>query len=265
MLFCVEMSFSRRTIIAAANMLQQGGNARLDTLALELGLEGTAALTGYSLQNRTNALSSFLLSNPDHQTPDGENLTTAVVGKAVGAVMNIVSGSSGEGFGEALTNSLERDGYVIVDSRLRRTLPEVCDLPAADDEVHVLLKQHNFQTSEGHLGQAIDAYARRNRASANAQLRAFMEGLLDEIAIALDPSAAALKNSEVRRQLLANRTPPFLSKTLNEWSDDGKNFINGLFKRLHAQGAHPGLSDEEDCTFRLHLVLLVARLLLRRI
>jgi hypothetical protein len=60
-------------------------------------------------------------------------------------------------------------------------------------------------------------------------------------------------------------SPPFLSRDLNEWSDDGKNFINGVFKRLHPQGSHPGLSDEEDYTFRLHLVLLIPRLLLRRL
>ena len=60
-------------------------------------------------------------------------------------------------------------------------------------------------------------------------------------------------------------SPPFISRELNEWSDDGKNFVNGTFKRVHPQGSHPGLSDEEDCTFRLHLVLLVARLFLRRL
>jgi len=38
-----------------------------------------------------------------------------------------------------------------------------------------------------------------------------------------------------------------------------------VFKRLHPQGAHPGLSDEEDSTFRLHMVLLLCWLFLRRL
>src|ERR1700737_487651 len=42
-----------------------------------------------------------------------------------------------------------------------------------------------------------------------------------------------------------------LSRDINECSDHGKNVINGVFKRLHPQGSHLGLSDEEDCTFRL--------------
>ena len=35
--------------------------------------------------------------------------------------------------------------------------------------------------------------------------------------------------------------------------------------RLHPQGPHPWLSDEHDSTFRLHLVLLTAQLLLNRL
>jgi len=41
--------------------------------------------------------------------------------------------------------------------------------------------------------------------------------------------------------------------------------MKSFFRRLHPQGAHPGLSAEEDSTFRLHLVLLVGRQLLRRV
>jgi hypothetical protein len=54
------------------------------------------------------------------------------------------------------------------------------------------------------------------------------------------------------------------SRELNEWDDNGLGFINGLMKRLHPKGSHPGLPDEEDSTFRLHIVLLTARLLLTR-
>ena len=56
----------------------------------------------------------------------------------------------------------------------------------------------------------------------------------------------------------------FLSRHLNEWADNGTGFVNGLVKRLHPQGAHPGLSDEEDSTFRLHVILLTARMLITR-
>ena len=34
---------------------------------------------------------------------------------------------------------------------------------------------------------------------------------------------------------------------------------------LHTERSHPGLSDEDHCTFRLHVVLVTARTFLRRL
>jgi hypothetical protein len=34
---------------------------------------------------------------------------------------------------------------------------------------------------------------------------------------------------------------------------------------LHTDGSHPGLSDEDHSTFRLHIVLVTARTFLRRL
>jgi hypothetical protein len=59
--------------------------------------------------------------------------------------------------------------------------------------------------------------------------------------------------------------PPFLGTELNEWGVPGQEPYGWAFKRLHPQGAHPDLSDEEDPTFRRHLVLLLSRLFMRRL
>ncbi len=80
----------------------------------------------------------------------------------------------------------------------------------------------------------------------------------------LDLSVSSTSSSQARRAHLANIDPPFLERNLNEWRDNGGGFINGLWMRLHSQGPHPGLSDEADSTFRLHVVLITARLLLVR-
>jgi len=34
---------------------------------------------------------------------------------------------------------------------------------------------------------------------------------------------------------------------------------------LHTEGSHPGLSDDDRSTFRLHLILITARTFLRRL
>jgi hypothetical protein len=156
---------------------------------------------------------------------------------------------------------LERDGFTIVDRTLRSVMPVELGVAAAEDEVSRILARPEFELSRGHLSQALDAHARGDWAAANSQTRAFYEALLDDFAKAIDPSIAN-GGSEARRQRLAKEG--FLRTDLNEWGAEGKNFINGLMKRLHPHGAHPGLSDEKDSTFRLHVVLLTARLLLER-
>jgi len=91
-----------------------------------------------------------------------------------------------------------------------------------------------------------------------------MESLFDDIACNVRPEEAAqLPTSENRRSLLAE--VGFLATDRNEWTQDGKNYINGVFKMLHTEGSHPGLSDEDHSTFRLHLVLITARTFLRRL
>jgi hypothetical protein len=146
-------------------------------------------------------------------------------------------------------------------------MPEAMQLSAGEDELHSLLQECEFATSLGHLEQAISAHTRGEWASANAQMRAFIESLFDQIAHWLSPSeAAACATSHDRRELLAKLSPPFLLPDLNEW-EVGKagGFLQGFWRRLHPGGAHPGLSDELDSTFRLHMVLLVGLDMMRRL
>ena len=160
-----------------------------------------------------------------------------------------------------LRRRLAADGYSVRDGRILRALPEDMRLPQVQDELRSLLKQHGFETALGHLDQALEGPARGNWTAANGQLRSFFEGMFNEIAQRIDPATKA-QTSENRRARLG--ALGFLRADLNEWSGDGKNYVNGLMKRLHPQGSHPGLSDEQDSTFRLHTVLIAAHLFLRR-
>lgn len=261
--------FSRRTVFEACNVLGSvlSFHGELEDLLLRWELDILAENRSEStLHTRCRSLFRHLKDHPDAQS-DGQLLSELVVEEAARRCARPRPTENQPEFVLLFIRSLERDGFTIsYDGALRRTLPDAVNLPSTDDEVHALLDRYGLGIPKGHLDQAIDAHARGNWAGANSQIRTFYESLLDEIALRIDPQNAPGKQpGEARRAHLANFNPPFLIRALNEWSDDGKNFVNGMFKRLHPQGSHPGLSDEEDSTFRLHLVLLTARLFLRRL
>lgn len=268
--------FTRPTIAAAISLLDVTLNkqAKFDQMVFRLGQEASIPFdTSLSISNKLAMLAREVAKNGEKPIPtiDGQvTLTEALVREAVAVTSTFSSHSELQ---ERLVRALALDGFVIQWGEdlnmqtvplLRAALPGEVDLPATDDEVHQLLKHFDFRDSMGHLDQAIEAHTRGDWAAANSQTRTFMESLFDEIARCVDPTqAAATASSENRRSILAKRE--FLSIQRNEWTPDGKNYINGLFKMLHTEGSHPGLSDEDRSTFRLHLVLVTARTFLRRL
>lgn len=89
--------------------------------------------------------------------------------------------------------------------------------------------------------------------------------MIARIASALYPSESCSRSSGLqKRQLLADKG--FLSRDKHEFGDgNGQTFLPGLAKLLHPDGAHPGISTQHDAMFRLQLVLVTARWLLKRL
>jgi hypothetical protein len=263
------MHFTRPTIAAAVALLSRFTQAAFNHMVLRIGLENDIPSdTTLSVAKKADRLGRIVLQRPDEtvETLDGSvALAEAVVREAV----QLTRPDPFQPSETAFARGLARDGYVVffdANDRptLRAALPEELGLPAVDDEVHQLLKHFDFSEPLGHLDQGIEAHARGDWAAANAQFRTFLESLFDNIAWyceGADKTSAI--TSENRRQLLANIG--FLAVDRNEWTPDGKNYINGLFKMLHTDGSHPGLSDEDHSTFRLHVVLVTARTFLRRL
>lgn len=261
--------FTRPTIVAAAEMLEHHTQASFETMVLRLALESQIPEgAGLSVAKKCGLVARVVIARPDlvvHTLDGSVTLTEALVREAVALVRPHFASLAQS----ALLRGLARDGYVVEEddethaTRLRAALPEEIALPAADDEVRRLLRKLGFQVPAGHLDQAIEAHTRGDWAAANAQSRTFFESLFEAIAFAVDHAAASsCANSENRRAMLAAKG--FLAIDRNEWTQDGKSYINGLFKMLHTDGSHPGLSDEDHSTFRLHLVLVSARTFLRR-
>jgi hypothetical protein len=167
----------------------------------------------------------------------------------------------------SLANSLKRDGYIIKERTIKKMLPNEIEEAKTESELFTLLNKYNFLTTKGHLEQAITNHSQGNWAGANGQFRPFIESLLVDICKFILPNNKC-ENANTAINLLSKTVnPPFLRSDLNEVENPNctKPFIEGFWKRLHPEGTHPGLSDEEDSTFRYHITIVVAYYLLKRL
>ena len=166
-----------------------------------------------------------------------------------------------------LANSLKRDGYIIKGTEIRKALPIEIEEAQTETELIKILDKLGFSQSKSHLQQGTDNHSASNWAAANSQFRTFIESLLMEICSKLTGSSCNSAANAITS--LSNLTPPFLSEALNEIKGTSNGidvgFVNGLWKRLHPQGSHPGISDEEDCTFRYHIAIVFAHYLMKRL
>jgi hypothetical protein len=263
--------FPRRTIIAAIDVLEiKLTQAEISSLFTDFGPEVYKELSDDgSAKSRMVELKRYIDRNPFKLIDDGI-LENVLVERAIRFLPmtepEYDSQSSPPSRPEfvRLRRSLSQDGFVVTAGELRRELPADVGLPNAEAELVRLLDRHGLNTAKGHLDQAFKNHAAGNWASANSQIRSFIESLFDDLALKLDSTAAGKKPGQERRAHLASLVPPLFERALNEWGDNGVGLINGLMARLHPHGSHPGLSDEEDSTYRLHIVLLTARFFLVR-
>jgi hypothetical protein len=263
--------FSRRSVIAAIDVLElKLTQAEISSLFTDFGPNVYEHLpNGGSAKSRMVDLKRYIDRNALQQTDEGL-LENVLVHRAIAFLPPIEpeyewsSPTVPNPVFDRLRRALTQDGFIVTDGELRRELPVDVGLPQAESDLIRLLDKHGLATAKGHLDQAFKNHAAGNWAAANSQIRSFVEGLFDELAVKLDAAAASVKSGHDRRVRLANCTPPLFDRALNEWGDNGVGFINGLMARLHPHGSHPGLSDEDDSTFRLHIVLLTSRLFLQR-
>ena len=261
------MRFSRATIIELVRAFDFRTHAGLQQIALQFGLE--EVLGGGGIEPKETNLMEYLIQNPESKGPGGSSLVlelTEFLFQQRCGPQSLHPRTPAEAFPK-LINGLEQNGYAVDGLKLRSILPETVPVAQQEDELTHLLKKYAFTTALGHLEQAIAAHTRGEWAAANSQLRSFVEELFDRIAHELSGgSTAALITSHARREWLANHSPAFLETSLNEWEVGGKGgFVQGFWRRLQPAGSHPGLSDEADSTFRLHLVIIVAGHYLRRL
>ena len=276
--------FNRMTVVAAAEVIADfNSHSDMEVLEVQWGITGQC--NGSSKAARVASLANIAIQEQNEvMTEDGlASLSRALVEAAIGAPEHKRAGQSWK----KLLAGLRFDGFEFVETeseiesdflwqsertemslKLVRMLPS--DVPELDfreakDEISLLMDKHGFIVAKGHLRQAISAFSRGEWSSANGELRNFFESYLNEVADRLGYAGNA--DSKAKRDFLGSGLePPFLIADYNEWHPKNQKpqYIQGLMSRMHPHGGHPGLSEEEDATFRLQITLITARLLLRR-
>ena len=216
------MMFSRNTIIKLIESLPFQYHAEIDRFALHFALEDV--IMGSTTKEKETSLMRHLIKNPQVTAPDGTPLSQVIIGY----LMSKYGGDSepSERLPE-LVNSLDRDGYILDRNGLRAKLPEELPITVQEDELIDLLNRFGFSVARGHYEQAVSAHTRGDWAAANSQLRNFVEEFFDRVVDAVVPGA--YNSSHNRREALANAG--FFRLDLNEWSKDGRGFVQGFWKR----------------------------------
>lgn len=276
--------FNRMTIVAAAEVTADfNSHSDMEVLEVQWGIDGRCSASSKSAR----VASWAKLACDEELTVMTENgrvsLDRALVETAITAPeacrdtfswKKMVAGLRFDGF-EVVETEISVDSKYSWQSEatkkvttLVRMLPE--EIPGlnfreAESEVVTLLDCSGFPVARGHLSNAMSAFQRGEWSSSNGELRNFYESYLNEIAVAL--GCAGGDDSKAKRDFLgAGVQPPFLLADYNEWNANNQKpqYVQGLMSRMHPHGGHPGLSEEEDATFRLQVTLITARLFLRR-
>ena len=273
-----QRNIGRGAIITACDLLEGiQTNARIESLVLELGLEEFAGGRG-SIGKTVLALKSYASKHPDHrvETDYGEKfLSRALVDKAIELVGWKRENSH---LWEKLKRYLELDGFALQEKIAERfgkvsvviegiipALPASAQFQEAGSEIDALLAKFGLATARRHLDSARDNIVQSDWEAANGQCRTFLDAITDGIAEILFPVESGSKTSGLqRRQLLAEKG--FLSREKHEFGDGGgQAFLPGLVKLLHPDGAHPGISNQDDALMRFQTVISTAWWLLKRL
>ena len=257
--------FSRATITDVMYLLRDmNTHSTLDAYAFRYGLDEIAV--GANKDERVLSIGKYLLNHPEAPGILSDNLLFEIVEDIISkTVMNdyyFDSESNEFKNYHQLRRLLLKDGFVIENNSLIRVFDTDIDFSGNSSLIEKLLDKYMLSVSKGHYNQANNAFNRGDWAACNAQLRSYVEELLNRIAEKV--TGISFASSQDAKIALSQANPPLFYRQLNEWLDNGQGYYETFWKRLHPEGSHPGLSDEEDSIFRLNLVQISTLEILKR-
>lgn len=237
--------FSRTTILELVKALGFRTHDEIERFSFELEIDGV--VQGEYIKQKETSILKYLVVNGKNKGPSGSALIIDVV-------EYLLKKTPYSSYAHKdLVNALEKDGYELTEKSVRKSLPSQIPLVENEDNLLKILRKRKFDVALGHYEQAIAAHGRSEWSAANAQLRSFVEEFFNRIHAVINAGSA----TETHQRKIELAKCGFFLEPYNEFLYNGTGFVEGFWKRLHPHGSHPGLSEQADSTFRLHLVLLV--------
>lgn len=235
-------NFSPQTMAACCEVLSQVfTDSELQNFFTKFGLLNIYRRLplGVSKLKRIQEVIAYL--DRPNRTEDTDEVWDAIIIEAVKQIKGRVGNSSP--LLEKIEKCLALDGYQIESDKVLRTLPALPETIAIREKLEQKLLELGWVIPLKHLQHARANYAEGQWEAANASIRSFLQAIFDYIAEAMpDFPKDKLAAGGKRRQFLEMKG--FLTKEEGE-------LLRALFKILHTKGAHPGLSNESDCSSRI--------------
>ncbi len=268
-----SIRFTRRTIVAASEVILANMDAvGLELLMLRIGLEDRVLfLPDTSMGGMIATLTKLVIDNQELEVPI-DNPESCLSEAWVREALNLV-GSDLQGtdvIKSRLLRSVELDGFsfdfALADVRIGDVVhtPKSLKFTSLVDEVNKTLQKFTLSDSLRNLSSAISSSVNGDWEASDKATHAFLEKFFEEISERMcGPLAASAETASNRRALLAQKS--FLSLTHNEWSPDGKGFVDALLAMLAADSRFPQVSEMDRSIFKLQVAVITSRLFLRRL
>lgn len=257
--------FSRATLVDVFSLFSNQTHSALDQFFFKYGIE-EHTISASNKENKVMAAVRYLIENPDSKGILGGNMAYEMVEEILGFYIEneyFYDKQSGEFNGyPKLKRLLLKDGFEIRDRQLVRMVDSTINYVENEGLLLKLLDKYKLSIARGHYDQSVSAFTRGDWAACNSQIRTFVEELLCKLAEEITGNNYSKSHSA--RTALSQNTPKLFYPELNEWLNDGTGYFETFWKRLHPQGSHPGLSDENDSMFRLNIVQISILEVLRR-
>ncbi len=186
--------FSRQTLIEAISLLEEWDLAKIERLILKFGLEDNISYKQMNRPQIANSIGHHLIKNghDDQYLFDFIEHIAGELKEPKGDIPAFMGNQLFSDPGDKLKSSLMRDGYEIMDGKLKSRHPSAANFPHTENSLRGTLDEKGFTHILSHLDKAIASHTAGDWQSVNREINSFSVKLGEQLDITSNPLYNAL-------------------------------------------------------------------------